>query len=177
MNSILTRKEKRQLERAKEKHVENLMAGGMTNFQDVTHLEHTQKVMANVGIKPERVFVNGLFVVQVFPWKCAWGNCKRVMIRWNDARPLHDWTMFQKIKTEIFGPGAVALEVYPKESNKQDVANVYWLFVLPKGFDCPIEWKRKKESKAKMFIQRNWRVTLLAASFGAAFAALLEAVT
>lgn len=64
------------------------------------------------------------------------------MIRWNDARPDHDWAMFQRVKNDIYGPDRVALEVYPSETNKQDVANMYWLWVLPEEYDCPIEIKR-----------------------------------
>jgi hypothetical protein len=140
--NILTRSERRQMERAKEKHVAKLMSGGFTPFKDITNDEHTQEILAKSNIRPDQVFTNGLFVVQVFDFPCDWPGVKRVMIRWNDARPDHDWAMFQKIKNELFGPERVALEVYPAESNKQDVANIYWLFVLPEGMDCPIEVKR-----------------------------------
>lgn len=140
-NQVLTRSERRQMKRAKEKHVKSLMKGGYNKFRDVTNDPHTQDVIARTGIKPDQVFMNNMFVVQVYKHDNEWG-ADRVMIRWSDARPDHDWSLFQKIKNDIFGPERVALEVYPAESNRQDVANVYWLWVLPQGFDCPIEVKK-----------------------------------
>jgi len=136
---IQTRHERRQLERAKEKHVKRLMSGGFTKFEDITQSERSQHLIRMMGIKPVKIYLNGLFVVQVYAHACEWGECLRVMIRWNDARPDHDWAMFQRIKNELFGESRVALEVYPSEEHKQNVANMYWLFVLPEGFNCPIE--------------------------------------
>jgi len=141
--SILTRSEKRQMERAKEKHIRSLMSGGYNEWKDITNDEHTKKVMSQLSNKPKKVFVNGLFIVQIYDTPNSWG-AERVMIRWNDARPDHDWSLFQKIKNDLFGIDRVALEVYPSEFHKQDVANMYWLWVLPKGFDCPIEYKSNK---------------------------------
>lgn len=141
MNKILTRQERRQMKRAKEKHIAKLIAEGYNDFKDITNEEHTRSVIDSVKINPKKVYVNGLFVVQVYDYPCTWGNVERVMIRWNDARPDHDWALFQKIKNDLFGEHRVALEVYPSEENKQDVANIYWIFLLPDGFDCPIEAK------------------------------------
>lgn len=141
MKQILTRSERRQIERAKEKHINKLMKGGYGPWKDVTEEEQTKNTMAKVNIKPSKVWLNGMFIVQIYETPNAWGAV-RVMIRWTDARPDHDWALFQRIKNDLFGPERVALEVYPAESNKQDVANMYWLWVLPEGFDCPIEVKR-----------------------------------
>lgn len=143
-NQILTRSEKRAMERAKEKYVSELMSGGYNKFSDITERgqeTHAARFMSN---PPERVYLNNMFVVQVYDHPTIWGETKRVMIRWNDARPEIGWSMLQRIKNDIFGPERVALEVFPAESNKQDVANVYWIWLLPEGFDCPIEWKRNK---------------------------------
>lgn len=50
-------------------------------------------------------------------------------IRRPDGAPiLRDWQHFQNIKNELFGPEARAFEIYPPESNKVDVENVYHLF-------------------------------------------------
>jgi len=43
------------------------------------------------------------------------------------------WRDFQRIKNEIFGPEAIAVQYFPRESELVDVVNVYWLFVYPKG--------------------------------------------
>lgn len=142
MNQILSRSERRAMERAKEKHIRNLVAGGYGQWKEITNDPHTIETMAKVSVKPSRVWVNGLFIVQEYLTPNAWGAV-RVMIRFADARPDHDWGLFQRIKNDLYGPERVALEVYPSEYNKQDVANMYWLWVLPEGFDCPIEMRRK----------------------------------
>lgn len=146
---IYSRSEKRAMERAKEKYVKDLMRGGYDKFRDITEEAHTKSTLMRHSSKPpEKVYLNSSFIVQVYDCPTSWGQTKRVMIRWNDARPEIGWAMLQRIKNDIFGPERVALEVFPAESNKQDVANMYWLWLLPEGFDCPIEWKRK-ESQTK----------------------------
>lgn len=47
------------------------------------------------------------------------------------------WAVKQEIKNEIFGEKRLAIEVYPKESNKVDILDVYHLWVFPKGFSLP----------------------------------------
>lgn len=142
---IFTRAERRAMERAKEKHVAKLMAGGYDAWIDITNDAQTVSAMLNFSaLRPFRVWRNGMFIVQAFKSDNAWG-ASRVMVRWLDARPDHDWALFQRIKNDLFGPERIALEVYPAESNKQDVANMYWFWVLPEGFDCPIEIKRSKK--------------------------------
>lgn len=138
---ILSRSERRAMERAKEKHIARLMSGGYGPWRDITDDPQTKEIISSVGYKPLKIWHNGMFLVQAFDTPNAWGAI-RLMIRWSDARPDHDWGLFQKIKNDLFGPERVALEVYPAESNKQDVANMYWLWVLPENFHCPIEVKR-----------------------------------
>lgn len=129
--------------RAKEKHVKNLMASGYTAFRDITDEPQTiRSIQSMLGRRPEKVYVNGMFIVQVYDHPTTWGAIKKVMVRWNDARPVHDWNMLQRIKNDLFGPDRVALEVYPAEENKIDKANLYWLWVLPDDFTCPIEIKK-----------------------------------
>lgn len=142
--NILSRSEKRSMERAKEKHIRKLVQGGYGEWRDVTNDDQTKDVVTRMMMQgmtpPYQVWMNGLFVVQAFNTPNEW-NAIRLMIRWADARPDHDWSLFQKIKNDLFGPDRVALEVYPAEKNKQDIANMYWLWVLPEGFNCPIETK------------------------------------
>lgn len=139
---ITTRKERRAMERAKEKHVATLMRSGFSKWTDITDLPHTKQLTGKMTDPPYKVMMNGLFIVQMFKQQNAWGECIRLMIRWNDARPTHDWSMFQRIKNELVGDDRVALEVYPNQKNLVDVANMYWLFVLPQGAMCPIEMQK-----------------------------------
>jgi hypothetical protein len=137
---IFTRSERRSMERAKEKHIKTMMAGGYNEWIDLTDEERSQEVIKHSLVKPVKVYRNGLFIVQVFGDSNSWGATK-VMIRWLDARPVHDWMLFQRIKNDLFGPERIAIEVYPAESHKVDVANIYWLWILPVGFSCPVEMK------------------------------------
>jgi hypothetical protein len=105
---ILTRSERRQLERAKETHVRDLMKSGYSNWKDITDTPIAVNLMKE-NSKLEKIYVNGQFVVQVYDWDCEWHGTKRVMIRWNDARPHSEWAMFQRIKNDLFGPERVAL--------------------------------------------------------------------
>jgi len=63
----------------------------------------------------------------------AWLSIKRL-----DKEPIHDWRDLQRIKNEVVGEEAEAIEIYPAESRKMDVANQYHLFVfqgqIPVGF-------------------------------------------
>jgi len=139
---ILTRSERRQLERAKAKHILNLKKAGYTKFVDITDEENTQNIMKKHKVIPYKVWMNGQIIVQAYKYICDWGECDRLMIRFGDGEPNHDWGLLQKIKNDLYGPHRVGLEVYPSEKYKQDVANMYWMFILPENYSCPIEYKR-----------------------------------
>lgn len=51
-------------------------------------------------------------------------------IRRNDRRVIRDWRHFQRIKSELIGPDAEALELYPAESRLIDEANQFHLWVV-----------------------------------------------
>ncbi|MGZ3773006.1 MAG: DUF7694 domain-containing protein [Pseudobdellovibrionaceae bacterium] len=53
----------------------------------------------------------------------------KIMIRRNDAEPIRDWHVLQEIKNEICGENALAIQVFPPQSELVDAANMYWLFV------------------------------------------------
>ena len=133
----------REMMRAAKAEGRRLTKKGWNDFYDVTDLAIKKHLTFNGGKAqgrlPDQVFQNNIFVVQVFNHPSSWGEVKRAMIRRNDELPIHDWNKIQRIKNEVFGEDAVALEVYPKQKNLIDVANIYWLWVLPKEFVCPIE--------------------------------------
>lgn len=138
----------REMMRVSEINGRRLAKKGWNDFKDVTR-EAIERHMSFNGARresrlPDQVFQNNLFVVQVFNVMCAWGPVKKLMIRRGDALPNHNWNHLQRIKNEIFGEDAVALEVYPKQKNLTDVANLYWLWILPDGFDCPIEMRGRE---------------------------------
>lgn len=55
IGQIQSRSERRAMERAKEKHVKNLMKAGYTDFKDITFEPHTQETIAKLQIKPYQV--------------------------------------------------------------------------------------------------------------------------
>jgi len=63
----------------------------------------------------------------------VWLSIKRL-----DKDIIHDWRDLQQIKNEVVGEEAEAIEIYPAESRKMDVANQYHLFAfttqIPIGF-------------------------------------------
>ncbi len=59
------------------------------------------------------------------------------MVRRHDEKPIRSWTDMQRVKNELMGPDRIAVEVYPKESQRVDVANIYHLWVLPDGMKLP----------------------------------------
>lgn len=65
------------------------------------------------------------------------GNVGQIMIRRHDWSPLVDWRDKQEIKSQIAGPGAEAIEIFPAESRLVDCANWSHLWVLPCGAKFP----------------------------------------
>lgn len=68
------------------------------------------------------------------------GGFWHLSIKRHDREPMNDWRVMQRIKTEIAGPEAEGMELYPAESRVVDTANQYHLWVtigcgpLPFGF-------------------------------------------
>lgn len=61
----------------------------------------------------------------------TFGRCVHLTIRAVDGSPRHDWRDFQRIKNELVGEEAEAVELYPAESRVVDTANHYHLWVFP----------------------------------------------
>lgn len=58
------------------------------------------------------------------------------------------WAEKQQIKDELFGTNRTAIEVYPTEDRLVDTADVYHLWVFPKGFQLPFGIHPKEYRKA-----------------------------
>ena len=76
------------------------------------------------------------YVVMIRTVKTDWGEVEHAAFRNLEGNDI-PWAEKQKIKNEIFGPERIALEVFPKESELVDAANMYHLWVLPVEFDLP----------------------------------------
>lgn len=60
------------------------------------------------------------------------------------------WAVKQEIKNEVFGENRLAIEVFPTESNKVDVMDVYHLWVFPKGYALPFGIHPTKDKKCNV---------------------------
>ena len=59
------------------------------------------------------------------------GPMMHLTIRNLDGSTRRDWREFQRIKNELVGPEAEAVELYPAESRLVDTVNHYHLWVFP----------------------------------------------
>lgn len=88
---------------------------------------------------PSAVYSNGLYQVSVYiigdkpPGEAP----LHLSIKREDRLPCHDWRHLQAIKNEIVGPEAMAVEIYPPESQLVDTSNQYHLWVLPPKVRLP----------------------------------------
>jgi hypothetical protein len=78
-------------------------------------------------------------------------------IRRQDGAAVHDWRDFQRIKNELCGDEAEAIELYPAESRLVDGANQYHLYVLV-GARWPIGFRDRlvAEDSTDGVQQRPW---------------------
>lgn len=60
------------------------------------------------------------------------------------------WRIKQEIKNEVFGENRVAIEVFPEEQSKVDAADVYHLWVFPKGFSLPFGIHPKRDKQCRV---------------------------
>lgn len=125
--------------RASTAHGRKLQKMPWQPFRELSRAEIEALDKRGDGALPDRIFKNNRYVVQIYGWNTGWGKCDRVLIRRADASAIHNWHELQRLKNEIWGPECTALEVYPKASNLIDDKNIYWMWVFPPEFQCPIE--------------------------------------
>ena len=82
-----------------------------------------------------RAYKNNRYVVMINDNATIMGiTASKAMVQRHDDKPIPGhWRQLQNIKNEIFGRDATAVEFYPPESELEDVANIYWLWVIPTG--------------------------------------------
>lgn len=76
------------------------------------------------------------YVVMIRDVETDWGIVQHACIRNADSIDI-PWKEKQRIKDQIFGPERIAMEVFPKDSELVDEANMYHLWVLPQGMELP----------------------------------------
>lgn len=86
----------------------------------------------------DRVYVDleSKYCVMIRTIQTEWGILEHAAIR-NDTSDDIPWREKQRIKNEIFGEDRFAVEVYPSVEELVDQANMYHIWVFPKGFKLP----------------------------------------
>lgn len=88
--------------------------------------------------EPVEMWANDRYVVIVE--RSNIGTVEHLSIRRSDRKAARDWRDFQRIKNELAGPEAEAVELFPAESRLVDGANQYHLWCAPPGERVPIGW-------------------------------------
>lgn len=84
------------------------------------------------------VWRNDKYVVIVERDPAGWVT--HLSIRRDDRKPILDWRDKQRIKDQLAGEEAEAVELYPAKSRLVDGANQYHLWCLRPGLKFPIGW-------------------------------------
>lgn len=94
---------------------------------------------ARLGPWVTEVWVNRRYLVMVAPRE---GGVTQLLVQRTDGTARRCWQDLQAIKNDIAGHEALAVEVFPAESEVKDGAHVTHLWVLPEGFSLPVrrEW-------------------------------------
>jgi hypothetical protein len=80
------------------------------------------------------IFKNSRYLVWKSTVHCQvpLGDGVLLSIRALDRSAAHNWRDFQRLKNELVGPEAEAVELYPAESRKVDTANQFYLWAFPR---------------------------------------------
>jgi hypothetical protein len=104
------------------------------------------RVVIPDGTYADEVWLNPIYTVHVrrlkAPAAFGPGAMVHLSIKRNDKAPIHDWRDLQRIKNELVGPDAEAVELYPAEERLVDTANQYHLWCFP-GFRFPFGFESR----------------------------------
>ena len=85
------------------------------------------------GLDLGDLYVNSVYQVMVRRREAAASggpDLIHLSIKRRDNQPTRDWRDFQRIKNELIGPEHEAVELYPAESRRVDLANQYHLWAI-----------------------------------------------
>lgn len=119
----------REMNRAAKKIGKKMMKLPESNFEELPYSE-VSRVGDGKMVRPDRIWKSNHYSVQFYKKERSYFGVlmDKLMIRRHDAEPIREWHVLQKIKSEILGDEAMAIQVFPAESELVDVANMYWLF-------------------------------------------------
>ncbi|NOJ72460.1 DUF7694 domain-containing protein [Paenibacillus alvei] len=87
-----------------------------------------------------RSYTDGEYAVMTRPVATEWGEVTHACIINANSTDI-PWAEKQRIKNELFGSSRTAIEVFPPESELVDEANMYHIWILPKGMKLPFTLK------------------------------------
>lgn len=121
----------REMMRASIKLGKRMMKHPPGEFEEIPYSEIISRFDGRVNKLPDRAWKNNHFVVQLYRRdRLVLGVLHdKIMIRKNDGQPIREWYCLQEIKNKIAGDEVSAIQIFPKESELVDEANMYWLFV------------------------------------------------
>ena len=111
----------------------------MQDFEKVSDEEFNfvkGKMPTGTGYNFNRAYRNNEYAVLVRTVDTKWGKIRHAAIR-NIKSTDISWKEKQEIKDKIFGKNKTGIEVYPKEKDLVDDANMYHLWILPKEMELP----------------------------------------
>lgn len=107
-------------------HRANLRKAVYDEFKDKT--DEYRKLYPEYSIRSKllKSYRNSLYSIRIYEHN---ENFKKVAIQRHDNIEIGDWDTIQRIKNDIFGKETWAFEMYPRESDLQNVANIRWIFI------------------------------------------------
>jgi hypothetical protein len=107
-----------------------------TRWRVIDEIENIKNVHPDRNL--ETVLTDGEYFVEVFQVEARWGKSIRLAVQRGDKESVRSWRILQDIKNDLAGRDSVAIEIYPREIEVSDIANIYHLWVLPDGVELPI---------------------------------------
>lgn len=94
--------------------------------------------LVEMGVDPEidldgELWMSNKYIVAVRRTEEEPYHVVELSIRRTDRGYARDWRDFQRIKNQLAGPEAEAIELFPAQSRLYDTANQYWLWCFPPG--------------------------------------------
>jgi len=87
--------------------------------------------------KLDKAYVyNGKYAAMTREINTEWGKIIHCAVRNAEGTEI-SWKDKQWIKDSLFGKDRMAIEVFPSDNRLVDAANMYHLWVFPKGFELP----------------------------------------
>ena len=120
--------------------------------------ESRDRVKRSLGLTDDdldlgELYVNDAYQVMVRrqqPTAAPGPDLVHLSVRRRDRRPVHDWRDLQRIKNELLGPEHEAVELYPAESRRVDLANQYHLWALDDpSFQWPVGFRERRVSGSR----------------------------